>query len=101
MLFDPQVRAVGMTSDNPERAVLPTPSVLQAISEPPRTRKYRPGSAGHDCVSWTSTNPPAVSSVATVAHTWNGDGDESTKLHKPSASAPVREAAPARAVREV
>ncbi len=96
MLFDPQVRAVGMTSDNPERSgtshTLGAPGDQRTASHEGSTVRARLATTAFRGLR--RTRRPSARS-ATVAHTWNGDGDESTKLHKPSASAPVGEAAPA------
>ncbi len=60
-----------------------------AMSEPPRTRKYRPGSVGHTSASATSWKSASRRRSATEAQAWNGDGDASMKRHSPSAVAEV------------
>ena len=68
MLLDPQVGAVGVGADDPERP-LAAQSEFQATSEPARTVKYRPGSSGQRSASRSSVYPAAPSRAATVAQT--------------------------------
>jgi hypothetical protein len=44
-------------------------------------------SPGQPSLSGNSLNPAARKRSATVAHTWNGDGDASMKSHRPCALA--------------
>ena len=83
MLFDPQIRAVGVGADDAERrACVGRPLPGDQRAGPHREEPaLRPASASP---SESSVNPAARQPVApTVTQTWNGDGDASMNSQRP------------------